>query len=94
MATVLRRRAAEGGSWRIRVTLAGVCHWVQELGLLAREDVLDLPRPGHAPLAALSTTQTDFGPLTEPATPFAYSGRTVPQPGRRTPLGSAALQWR
>ncbi|MGA5131738.1 CoA transferase [Streptomyces olivoreticuli] len=94
VATVLRRRATEGGSWRIRVTLAGVCHWVQELGLLAREDVLDLPRPGRAPFAALSTTGTDFGPLTEPATPFAYSGRTVPQPGRRSPLGSAALQWR
>ncbi|AJC53226.1 CoA transferase [Streptomyces sp. 769] len=94
VATVLRRRAAEGGSWRIRVTLAGVCHWVQELGLLAREDVLDLPRPGRTPLAALSTTATDFGPITEPATPFTYSGRTVPQPGRRSPLGSAAPQWR
>ncbi|MEU5049097.1 CoA transferase [Streptomyces sp. NPDC021096] len=94
VATVLRRRATEGGSWRIRVTLAGVCHWVQELGLLAREDVLDLPRPGRTPFAALSTTETDFGPLTEPATPFAYSGRTVPQAGRRSPLGSAALQWR
>ncbi|GHF76487.1 CoA transferase [Kitasatospora xanthocidica] len=94
VATVLRRRATEGGSWRIRVTLAGVCHWVQELGLLARESVRDLPRPGRAPLAALSTTDTDFGPLTEPATPFAYSGRPVPQPGRRSPLGSAALRWR
>ncbi|MFE6691559.1 CoA transferase [Streptomyces sp. NPDC057743] len=94
VATVLRRRATEGGSWRIRVTLAGVCHWVQELGLLAREDVLDLPRPGGTPLAALSTTATDFGPITEPATPFAYGGRPVPQPGRRSPLGSAALQWR
>ncbi|WP_329461085.1 CoA transferase [Streptomyces sp. NBC_01431] len=94
VATVLRRRATEGGSWRIRVTLAGVCHWVQELGLLSRENVIDLPRPGRAPLAALSTTGTDFGPLTEPATPFAYSARTVPQPGRRSPLGSAALQWR
>ncbi|MFF4186368.1 CoA transferase [Streptomyces sp. NPDC001691] len=94
VATALRRRATEGGSWRIRVTLAGVCHWVQELGLLAPEDVRDLPRPGRAALAELSTTATDFGPLTEPATPFAYSGRTVPQPGRRSPLGSAALQWR
>ncbi|MGW5113994.1 CoA transferase [Streptomyces noursei] len=93
VATVLRRRATEGGSWRIRVTLAGVCHWVQELGLLTREDVLGLPLPGRTPMAALSTTATDFGPLTEPATPFAYSGRPVPQPGRRSPLGSAALQW-
>ncbi|WP_369382944.1 CoA transferase [Streptomyces sp. cg36] len=93
VATVLRRRATEGGSWRIRVTLAGVCHWVQELGLLTREDVIDLPRPGRTPFAALSTTATDFGPLTEPATPFTYSGRPVPQPGRRSPLGSAPLQW-
>ncbi|MEU7583928.1 CoA transferase [Streptomyces sp. NPDC041068] len=94
VATVLRRRATEGGSWRIRVTLAGVCHWVRELGLLAWEDVRDLPRPGRVPLAELSATDTDFGPLTEPATPFAYSGRPVPQPGRRSPLGSDALQWR
>ncbi|MGW2224257.1 CoA transferase [Streptomyces formicae] len=93
VATTLRRRATEGGSWRIRVTLAGVCHWVQDLGLLAREDVRDLPRPGRAAFAELTTTGTDFGPLTEPATPFAYSGRAVPQPGRRSPLGSAALQW-
>ncbi|OIK05237.1 CoA transferase [Streptomyces monashensis] len=50
-------------------------------------EVLHLSRPGRTPLAALSTTDTDFGPLTEPATPFAYSGRQVPQPGRRSRSG-------
>ncbi|MBB4928969.1 CoA transferase [Kitasatospora kifunensis] len=41
----LRRRAREGGSYRVHVDLAKVCMWVQDLGLLPRGQVAELPAP-------------------------------------------------
>jgi hypothetical protein len=33
--TALRRRAAEGGSWHVRVSLAQTGRWLQSFGMLA-----------------------------------------------------------
>ncbi|GGF52502.1 CoA transferase [Marmoricola endophyticus] len=92
VASVLRRRAVDGGSWRIRISLAGVCTWVQRLGLLDRDTVLALPRPS-APLGALASYDTTFGRVVEPAAPYTLDGRAVPDPGDRRPLGTSALSW-
>jgi crotonobetainyl-CoA:carnitine CoA-transferase CaiB-like acyl-CoA transferase len=40
----LRRRATEGGSWHVRVSLAGTARWLSDLGLLSAEDIVGLPK--------------------------------------------------
>lgn len=86
----LRRRAVEGGSWRVRLTLASVCTWVRGLGVVSAWT--DLPRPGD-PAIELTTRQTVFGALTEPAVPFRMSPAGTPGHRSPTPLGSDTLRW-
>jgi crotonobetainyl-CoA:carnitine CoA-transferase CaiB-like acyl-CoA transferase len=43
MLEALRRRAHEGGSYLVRVSLARNCSWVQDFGLIAQEELLGLP---------------------------------------------------
>ena len=48
----LWRRATQGGSWQVQVSLAGVGQWLRSLGRVA--DGLAAQRPGIAPLLAHS----------------------------------------
>lgn len=58
----LARRATEGGSWHVRVSLAGVGHWLRSLGRVA--DGLAATDPGQADVADLMVEQpSGFGPL-------------------------------
>ena len=40
----LRRRAREGGSWRVRASLARTGQWIAERGLLDASDIADVPK--------------------------------------------------
>lgn len=88
----LRRRAIEGGSWRVRVTLAGVCTWVRELGMFTAAQVADLPRPG-APTIGMHVVDGPMGRLVEPVLPLEFDGRPAPLPGPPQLLGTAAATW-
>lgn len=88
----LRRRAVEGGSWRVRVTLAGVCTWVRELGMFTAAQVADLPRPG-APTIGMHVVDGPMGRLVEPVLPLEFDGRPAPLPGPPQLLGTAAATW-
>ncbi|KAF9350071.1 hypothetical protein BGX26_011703 [Mortierella sp. AD094] len=44
----LRRRATEGGSWRVNVNLTRVSMWVDRLGLFSRDAISGLPMPNPA----------------------------------------------
>lgn len=88
----LRRRAVEGGSWRVRVTLAGVCTWVRELGMFTAAQVADLPRPG-APTIGMHVVDGPMGRLVEPRLPLEFDGRPAPLPGPPQLLGTAAATW-
>ncbi|KQS00922.1 cag pathogenicity island protein [Williamsia sp. Leaf354] len=92
MVAALRRRAAVGGSWRVRINLARVCMWVQDLGLFARDVVDDIPRPS-APTIGLQTVGSPFGIITEPGLPLSFDGVPTPVPGAPSPLGSSPLRW-
>ncbi|RKK01146.1 CoA transferase, partial [Teichococcus wenyumeiae] len=88
----LHRRAAEGGSWQVRVSLAATGRWLRGLGRLEqgfsapdpkREDLLDL----------LEETDSGFGRLSAvrhaarlEATPAFFARPSVP-------LGTDAAQW-
>jgi len=62
----LRRRALEGGSWRVSACLSGVGQWIRSLGRLAPEAYrgvpADLPQAEIAPL--LMRTESPAGSLT------------------------------
>lgn len=88
----LRRRANEGGSWRVRIDLARVCTWVQELGVFPEEIVRDLPPPG-APNTALHATTGPFGTTLEPVVPLDFGLLRTPTPQPATLLGTAPLKW-
>lgn len=56
----LLRRAEEGGSWRVLVSLAGTGHWLRRLGRLA--DGLSVADPGQGDIAdLLEESDSDFG---------------------------------
>ncbi|MEU6131661.1 CoA transferase [Saccharopolyspora sp. NPDC047091] len=84
----VRRRAVEGGSWRVRVNLARVCTWVRELGRFDAADVAVLPLP--EPAIGLSTRTGPLGTSVEPASPLGFSAHPTPQAGPATLLGTAA----
>src|SRR5690606_4249378 len=49
----LRRRATQGGSWLVRVSLAQTCEWLHRLGREGGEAALRLPDPTNADIADL-----------------------------------------
>ena len=57
----LVRRATEGGSWHVRVSLAQTGRWIESLGRTGHG--LDLPAP-TVPESCLETTDSGFGRLT------------------------------
>src|SRR5256714_1109982 len=60
--TALARRATEGGSWHVRVSLAQTGHWMRGLG---RIDGLAAPDPGFDAMQdRLEENDSGFGPLT------------------------------
>ncbi len=96
IAAALHKRATEGGSYQVRVSLSRMCMWAQEIGLLDG-DVLN----GTRPFADI--TQASDLPLKTIASPFGditYLPSLIDMPdikpgyARGTqPLGSSPLEW-
>ena len=53
----LGRRAREGGSWMVRVSLAGAGHWIRQHGLLDPSEYASLPKELPAGELAEYTTE-------------------------------------
>lgn len=88
----LLRRADEGGSWLVRVTLAGTGHWLRGLGRL--EGGFNAPDPSFADLADLTEeTDSGFGRLSA----LRHAGQIAGAPPfwvrSAMPLGSAPPIW-
>ncbi len=78
----LLRQAREGGSWRVRVTLAGVAHWLRSLGRVEQPQWKE-EKPDITPY--LETLDSGFGQLQAvrhcaqfPRTPAAWDRPSVP----------------
>ncbi len=97
VAAALHRRAIEGGSYQVRVSLSRMCMWAQELGLLdasalnGAKPFADLIREANLP------TRTIDGPFGE----ITYLPSLIDMPDikpgfvRSTqPLGSSLLEWK
>ncbi|RKT11292.1 CoA transferase family III [Streptomyces sp. 1114.5] len=90
----LRRRAREGGSYRVHVDLAKVCMWVQDLGLLQRAGVVELPAPDPAhDQAELVTVRGPFGEVCYLPTQVRYSTLAPRLSRTAEPLGASELIW-
>jgi hypothetical protein len=88
----LLRRAEEGGSWLVRVSLAGTGSWLRGLGRVAGG--LDCADPGQDDVFDLLETQpSGFGRLT--AVRHAARLSETPAHWQRpsVPLGTHPAQW-
>lgn len=81
--TALRRRAAEGGSWHVRLSLARTAEWLHDLGFH------DEPVSEVDVTPWLAETDSDFGRLTHLTVPGATAALTGP----RTPGRDPAAWW-
>ncbi|MGW2964433.1 CoA transferase [Streptomyces sp. NPDC001220] len=90
----LRRRAREGGSYRVHVDLARISMWIQDLGLFPRRLVADLPVPDPAAAEAeLVTVDGPFGEVTYLPTRITYSTLHPRLTRSAEPLGASPLTW-
>jgi crotonobetainyl-CoA:carnitine CoA-transferase CaiB-like acyl-CoA transferase len=89
--TALKRRAEQGGSWQVRVSLAQTGHWLRQLG---RIDGMHCQDPGFDDVRdRLHETQSGFGLLTAVRHAAAMS-ETPPHWARSSvPPGTHAPAW-
>jgi hypothetical protein len=85
------RRAEEGGSWRVRVSLARTGMWIRSLGRMA--DGFSVIEPSQENIAdLLETHASDFGELTA-VRHAALLQETPAMEGPAMKLGSSAATW-
>jgi crotonobetainyl-CoA:carnitine CoA-transferase CaiB-like acyl-CoA transferase len=88
----LLRRAEEGGSWLVRVSLAGTGWWLRNLGRL--EHGFATPAPGFDALAHLTEeAETGFGRLRALREPAQLSATPAFWARSSAPLGGDAPAW-
>lgn len=89
----LLRRAREGGSYEVRVSLARTAMWVQDLGLLDAGAYAHLPRQPDPAAAALQSMDSPFGRLEYLAPIPYYSGSPAGWHSPPLPLGASRAAW-
>ena len=92
MMAALLRRATEGGSYHVKVSLARSAMWVQELGVLDRAAVEDLPKRDIYPHRS-TTSVTSFGSVETLASPIRFSVLRLPHNERLVPFGADPPRW-
>ncbi|BEU27497.1 CoA transferase [Paraburkholderia sp. 22B1P] len=93
MLAALSRRAREGGSYHVKVSLARSTMWVQDLGLLPASEFTSLPSKDNYP-HRVKTSQTTYGEVKTLANPLRFSSLPVVHRDRLVPYGSDAAEWR
>jgi crotonobetainyl-CoA:carnitine CoA-transferase CaiB-like acyl-CoA transferase len=91
----LQRRAREGGSWRVRASLARTGQWIAERGLLDAATIADVPKElPDAEIARLTTeTASPLGAIRH-IKPVAQMPETPPRWTRSpVPLGHDEPEW-
>jgi crotonobetainyl-CoA:carnitine CoA-transferase CaiB-like acyl-CoA transferase len=91
----LRRRAREGGSWRVRCSLARTGQWIAERGLLAAAAIADVPKelPEDEIARFSMETVSPLGTIRH-IRPVAQMAETPPRWERPpVPLGHDTAEW-
>jgi crotonobetainyl-CoA:carnitine CoA-transferase CaiB-like acyl-CoA transferase len=91
----LARRAQEGGSWLVSVSLARVGKWIVDRGLVDAASLASVPQnPSAEVIAALSTEMSSVAGRIGHLKPVVRMSETPPHWARPpVPLGSHAPEW-
>ena len=84
MMAALHRRAIEGGSYQVKVSLTRSAMWVQELGLLDVAAQGEVPETDSYPAETVSI-DTAYGAVTSLAPPLTFTNLTLPTTDRLGP---------
>ena len=93
MMAALLRRAIEGGSYQVKLSLTRSCMWVQDLGLLDVAAQGEVPETDTYP-AKTASIDTAYGTVTLLAPPVTFSNLTLPTTDRLVPYGADPASWR
>jgi crotonobetainyl-CoA:carnitine CoA-transferase CaiB-like acyl-CoA transferase len=92
MMAALLRRALEGGSYQVKVSLTRSCMWVQDLGLLDLTAQDAVPESDNYPANTVSI-DTTYGAVTLLAPPITFTNLTLPLTDRLVPYGADPPAW-
>ena len=92
MMAALIRRAEEGGSYHVKVSLTRSAMWVQELGLLDVNLQQNLPHTDSYP-PKMVTFDSVYGRISNLAPPLTFSNFSLPAYHRLVPYGADAPEW-
>jgi hypothetical protein len=92
MMAALLRRAEEGGSYHVKLSLTRSAMWVQELGLLDIALQQKLPESDSYP-AKRVTFDSVYGRISNLAPPLTFSNFALPAYHRLVPYGADAPEW-
>jgi crotonobetainyl-CoA:carnitine CoA-transferase CaiB-like acyl-CoA transferase len=92
MMAALLRRATEGGSYQVKLSLTRSCMWVQDLGLLDVAAQGDVPETDTYP-ARTDTIDTTYGAVTFLAQPVTFTNLSLPTNHRLVPYGADPPAW-
>jgi crotonobetainyl-CoA:carnitine CoA-transferase CaiB-like acyl-CoA transferase len=87
MMAALLRRATEGGSYQVKLSLTRSVMWVQELGLLDVAAPTEVPETDTYPAETVSI-DTTYGAVTFLAPPVTFGNLTLPNTDRLVPYGA------
>jgi hypothetical protein len=88
----LHRRAIEGGSYHVKLSLTRSAMWVQDLGLLDVAAQDDVPESDTYP-AEMTSIDTVYGAVTSLAPPLTFTNLTLPAAHRLMPYGADPASW-
>jgi crotonobetainyl-CoA:carnitine CoA-transferase CaiB-like acyl-CoA transferase len=92
MMAALHRRAIEGGSYQVKLSLTRNAMWVQELGVLDVGAQGEVPETDTYPAEKVSI-DTGYGAVTSLAAPLTFTNLTLPATDRLVPYGADPASW-
>ena len=92
MMAALHRRAVEGGSYQVKLSLTRSAMWVEELGLLDVAAQGDVPETDSYPAKTVSI-ETAYGAVTSLAPPLTFTNLTLSSTDRLVPYGADSASW-
>ena len=93
MMAALLRRATEGGSYHVKLSLARSAMWVQELGFLDTSLQSHLPEMDNYPAKRVSFDSV-YGKISNLKPPLTFSNMDLPDATSLFPYGSANPEWK
>jgi crotonobetainyl-CoA:carnitine CoA-transferase CaiB-like acyl-CoA transferase len=92
MMAALLRRAEEGGSYHVKLSLARSAMWVQALGFLDTSVQQSLPATDSYP-AKRTTVKSVYGDISYLQSPLSFSNFRLPDVDTIEPYGASPPAW-